>query len=61
MSNNWTKEYPKTDGVYLSAFDEWDEDEDAEIFHFKNGKLYKDGSEWFSSGGVWKRIGDLPV
>ena len=30
MNNNWTHEYPKQDGVYLSAFDEWEDDEEAD-------------------------------
>lgn len=55
----WSSERPTSDGIYLSAFDE--EDEDPDVFHVKGGQLFKpDGQRWVSYGGIWKRIGDLP-
>lgn len=57
----WKHEYPPEDGVYLKKFDRYDDDDEAETYHVRNGKTYSlDGKEWFSFGGVWKRIGDLP-
>lgn len=61
LNNNWCEGTPTEDGVYLTAFDEWDEDSDADEFHFKEGKWYKDGAAWFCYGGVWKKKGELPV
>jgi hypothetical protein len=56
----WTSEEPKLDGVYLSKFDRFDEDDDAATYHVRGGKTYTPaGDEWICFGGIWKRIGDL--
>ena len=44
FNNNWNEGNPTEDGVYLTAFDEWDEDE----------------KPWVCYDGVWKKIGELP-
>jgi hypothetical protein len=55
----WNKHLP--DGVYLTKFEEWDDDQDAETYHVRAGKFYKPtGEQWVCYGGVWKRIGNLP-
>lgn len=57
----WLYKDPTEDGIYLKKFDQYDDDEDAETYHVRDGKTYSpDGEEWFCFGGIWKRIGDLP-
>jgi hypothetical protein len=60
-SASWTHEGPTEDGVYLKKFDRYDDDDEAETYHVRDGKTYApDGEEWCCFGGIWKRIGDLP-
>ena len=60
LNNGWSEGNPTQDGTYLRAFDQWDDDGDAEEFHFIGGKWHKNGERWVCYGGVWKRTGDLP-
>lgn len=60
LKNGWNEGDVTEDGVYLRAFDEWDDDEDADEFQLIGGKWHKDGAPWVCYGGVWKRTGDLP-
>lgn len=60
LKNGWSKGEATEDGVYLRAFDEWDDDEDGDEFQLISGKWHKDGAPWVCYGGVWKRTGDLP-
>jgi hypothetical protein len=61
-SASWSHEHPTEDGVYLKKFDRYDDDDEAETYHVRDGKTYspEDGEEWCCFGGIWKRIGDLP-
>ena len=60
-SASWSHDDPTEDGIYLKKFDRYDDDDEAEIYHVRDGKTYApDGEEWVCLGGIWKRIGDLP-
>lgn len=59
--SEWSTQLPKENGVYLTKFDEDDDDSEATTYHVKSGKFYKPtGEQWICFGGIWKRVGDLP-
>ena len=61
VSPVWTHEDPTEDGIYLKKFDRYDDDDEAETYHVRDGKTYTpDGEEMVCLGGIWRRIGDLP-
>lgn len=58
--DDWDYNYPELDGVYLLKMDPLDDDSEAEEYHIRDGKAFKDGEPWICYGGLWKRVGDLP-